>query len=176
MIISPANVNLVNYGSPVRWNLGVWLMMLLILMKSYSGIFYSALTFPEFETTIETMDDLLSAAINKDHTILTIASSAYHNIFVQSQCCGPYYTIGRAMNDSAIPLPDSVEEAMEIFNENQDKDLIYIGVQRTANDAMRQLSQFKLHFSSDQLMNDQTGMALAKQSRLLPSVNLMQVY
>ena len=147
--------------------------MSLILMKTYNGIFHSALTIPEFEPTIETMDQLIAVALSPNHRIITIESSAYHGMFTKAQCCGPYHKIGRAMNNSGSGHAKSIANAIQILNRKQETKIIYLGTQRIAQYAMRQISKIKLHFSSGQLMNDQTGMVVAKGSYLLPTLNNM---
>ena len=147
--------------------------MSLIVMKIYIGIFYSALTIPEFEPTIETMDHLIAAALSPNHQIITIESSAYHGMFTKAQCCGPYHKIGRAMNNSGIAFPKRAANAIETLNSKQNTEIIFLSTQRIAQYAMRQISKVELHFSSGQLMIDQTGMVVAKGSYLLPNLNNM---
>ena len=62
-------------------------------MQSYSGIFYSVLTIPIYKEPIETVDDLERAAMNGEHTIITLPNTFYYDLFAEAQCCGAYYRV-----------------------------------------------------------------------------------
>ena len=83
-------------------------------MKTYSGVFFSVLTIPEYEEPIETLDDLERVAISGEYDIMTAPNTFYYDLFVKAEH-GPYHTIGEAIKRVDMH-PDSTQLGIELIN------------------------------------------------------------
>ena len=69
----------------------------MVLMKSYGGVFFSVLTVPKLESTIDTMEDLVMAAKSGQYDIILHRQSLFTKFLKDTECCDDYYIIGRAI-------------------------------------------------------------------------------
>jgi hypothetical protein len=68
-------------------------------MKTYGGVFYSALTLPLYKDPIEIIEDLEKVALNREYHIVTYLKSCYYQFFVNAECCDAFYAIGQQMKN-----------------------------------------------------------------------------
>jgi hypothetical protein len=83
-------------------------------MKTYGGVFYSALTLPLYKDPIEIIEDLEKVALNREYHIVTYLKSCYYQFFVNAECCDAFYAIGQAMKNSLIEMPTERESAINL--------------------------------------------------------------
>src|SRR5882724_5388075 len=136
----------------IRFYICLWLISTLILMKTYSGIFYSVLTLPEYKEPIETLDDLEKAAKSGEHSIITVPNSFYYDLFVHSPCCGAYHTIGLNIKrtERDIHLPKGTQKGIELINEavRQERSIIFIYTDVSLTFGVRTYGMVEMHISS----------------------------
>ena len=144
-------------------------------MKTYSGIFYSVLTLPEYKEPIETLDDLEKAAKSGEHSIITVPNSFYYDLFVHSPCCGAYYTIGRNIEQTIAQthIPLTLQGVIQMINEgiDQERSVIYIDIDNILVFGIRSHATVEMYVSTETLTMDQMAMALPKGSPLLKPMN-----
>ncbi|XP_054168915.1 glutamate receptor ionotropic, delta-1-like [Oppia nitens] len=158
----------------------LWLMSTMILMKTYSGIFFSILTVPEYDEPIESLDDLVRASKLADrYSVITVPNSAYFDLFVRSSCCSDYYYIGKNINKTSreLLMPGSTNTGIDRINEGgggqgaAKRNVIFIYTSVPIFYGIRKYAKVEMHVSSETLMMDQMAMALQKGSPLLRSMN-----
>lgn len=143
----------------------------MILMKTYSGVFYSVLTLPDFKDPIETLKDLVIAAESGDYQVVTFPMSFYRELFVGAECCGDYYRIGQNMKSTDIQFPESTAQGIEMINDSNEKTFIFINTHVSLTFGVRSNAIIHMHISSEALMIDHMAMALQRGSPLLNAMN-----
>ena len=125
-----------------------------------------------YKEPIETLEDLEKAAMSSEHTIVTLPNTFYHDMLVNSQCCGAYYHIGQSIkrNDH---LPDNTEAAIDMINRaaEEHRSVIFVYTSIFLFFSIRTYAKVDIHTSSEALMVDQMAMALQKGSPLLDTMN-----
>ena len=142
-------------------------------MKTYSGIFFSVLSVPQYEDPIETLDDLERVAKSKEYDIVTAPNTFYYDMFTKAKCCGPYYSIGNAIKGTDVQMPDSTEMGIDLINDaaKHAHSIIFIYSQVSLFFGLRSYATVEMLVSSETLMMDQMAMALQKGSPLLLAMN-----
>jgi hypothetical protein len=144
-------------------------------MKTYGGVFYSALTLPLYKDPIEIIEDLEKVALNREYHIVTYLKSCYYQFFVNAECCDAFYAIGQAMKNSLIEMPTERESAINLVENSRfmDKNVILIDTFDPLSFALRSFASIQMHISSEVLMIDQLAMALQKGSLLLEPMDIV---
>jgi len=77
----------------------VWMLSVLILANCYTTLLYSMLTIPEYAPSIDTLEDLETAAKTDSHYILTWSGSSYLSQLIYAEPENHfYYTVGQHIN------------------------------------------------------------------------------
>lgn len=151
----------------------VWFFTSMILMKSYGAIFYTVLSFPEREESLETLDDLERVSTSPDHFIVTIPDSFYFDVLTNTPCCGPSYVVGRHLKASKHPFPLDLQGGIKMISDAflEDKTVIFILFADALIYGARFFATVDMHISSETLYLDQMGMAVQKGSPILPAMD-----
>ena len=69
----------------------------MVLMDSYGGVFFSILTVPKYDTTIDTIEDLVMAAKSGQYDIISLRQALFKKMFIETKYCDDYYIIGQTI-------------------------------------------------------------------------------
>lgn len=153
---SPARV-------PVRLLFAVWIVAAFILVNLYSSSFYSHLTIPSLEPTIDTLYDLRRAADSDSHRIITMKDSSYYSAFMGApQEHTLFHAIGRHINRTGESMFSDEREEFERI----DADRKVVAIASLAY-LKNRFTKTKVYHVGESLDNLFTGIVLPKKSPLL---------
>lgn len=148
------------------------MLAVLILACSYSSCFYSILTVPEYEHTIESLEELVEVAHRDAYDILTWNGSSYLSQFLYAQKENHfYYTVGLHMNRTKRKMIQNEVDQFTLLEESQRNIIVTSRVY--TNKYYRHFSQKRLYVGRENFEVLYTGMVLPKRSPLKKPFNVM---
>ncbi|KAJ6221968.1 hypothetical protein RDWZM_000513 [Blomia tropicalis] len=160
------------FATIIRLLIGIWILVAFILTNTYSSSFYSILTIPVYEKTINTIRDLATAAIHDTHYILTWPNSSYTSIFTKADPSNkPFYEIGKhIIRNNRVQVQDE-EHQFKLLE--QDSRNIIISSLSYLNKWNLKMVKKPLHFGNEIVSMLFTGIVMSKRSPLKMPFNFM---
>lgn len=145
-----------------------WILASFILVNVYSSTFYSYLTLPSLEPTIESLYDLREAADTDSYKIVTMNDSSYYSAFISAPPeHALFHAIGKHMNRTGHKMFRNEQEEFEMIE--ADKKVVAIASLAYLRNRLTKTKRY--HFGRESLANDFTGVVLPKKSPLLNAFN-----
>ncbi|KAI2796417.1 hypothetical protein BLOT_015361 [Blomia tropicalis] len=158
---------------PLRIVFGVWITMTLVLTTSYSSIFYSILTIPEYEKPIDDIEDALEF-MERDSRTTIFTSAIYYKHFMKAKPNNQlYYSLGQYIkntNNKTIVLKGRVKTLL--FNHLSTIPVIIIQTAYYGAGLQKLCGTDCFHVSSTDINQDTVSIALPKGSVLLQPFNM----
>lgn len=154
----------------VRLLFAAWILAAFILVNVYSSSFYSYLTLPSLEPTIETLTDLERAADTDSYKIVTMKDSSYYSAFISAPPEHKlFHAIGRHINRTGNRMFRNEQEEFEMID--ADKKVVAIASLAYLKNRFTKTKVY--HFGRESLANLFTGIVLPKKSPLLNAFNFV---